>query len=91
VLLSALMLQCLTLGLIPQLTCLASSSVVRSVPMTAAVDANDLRELEADLRAAGHDNTVHIIEASTMKSLSTLKGHDRTVRAICFLSDGMRQ
>jgi WD40 repeat protein len=40
------------------------------------------------LAAAGHDGDVHIITMATMQVAAKLKGHDRTVRAVCFLPDG---
>lgn len=55
----------------------------------ADVDANGLAFSPdgTKLAAAGHDNDVHLIDIATMKA-SPLKGHDRTVRAVCFMPDG---
>jgi len=40
------------------------------------------------IAAAGHDNDVKLIDAAGMKVVTTLKGHGRTVRSVCFLPDG---
>jgi WD40 repeat protein len=40
------------------------------------------------IAAAGHDNDVKVIDAAGLKVVTTLKGHGRTVRSVCFLPDG---
>jgi WD40 repeat protein len=40
------------------------------------------------IAAAGHDNDVKVIDVAGMKLISTLKGHGRTVRSVCFLNGG---
>jgi WD40 repeat protein len=42
----------------------------------------------AKIAVAGHDNQVKVIDASSMQVVASLKGHDRTVRSVCFLPDG---
>lgn len=56
----------------------------------AGVDANGLAYSRDGKRiaAAGHDGNVKIIDAATFQVTATLKGHDRTVRSVCFLPDG---
>lgn len=39
----------------------------------------------AKLAAAGHDGDVLIVDVASMKTVSVLKGHERTVRSVCFL------
>jgi WD40 repeat protein len=56
----------------------------------AAVDANGLA-FSADgkrLAAAGHDGDVYAIAVESKTVLARMKGHDRTVRAVCFVPDG---
>lgn len=40
------------------------------------------------IAVAGHDNEVKVIDAASMQVLASMKGHDRTVRSVCFLPDG---
>lgn len=40
------------------------------------------------IAAAGHDNDVKVIDAASMHVVTTLKGHGRTVRSVCFLPGG---
>ncbi|MFN7939026.1 MAG: WD40 repeat domain-containing protein [Bryobacteraceae bacterium] len=53
----------------------------------AGLDGNGLAFSEdgAKLAVAGHDGDVLIVDVAAMKTLSVLKGHDRTVRSVCFL------
>jgi DNA-binding beta-propeller fold protein YncE len=54
------------------------------------VDANGLAFAKdgKHLAAAGHDNNVKVIDVATAQVVSTMKGHDRTVRSVCYLPDG---
>jgi WD40 repeat protein len=57
---------------------------------TANVDGNGL-EYSPDgskIAVAGHDNEVKVIDASSMQVVTSLKGHGRTVRSVCYLPDG---
>jgi WD40 repeat protein len=56
----------------------------------ASVDANGLAYSRdgKQIAAAGHDGNVKVIDAASLQIASTLKGHDRTVRSVCFLPDG---
>lgn len=54
------------------------------------VDANGLAFSPDAKRiaAAGHDGNVKVIDAASAQLAATRKGHDRTVRAVCFVPDG---
>ncbi len=56
----------------------------------AGVDANGLAFSRDGSRiaAAGHDGNVKIIDVASKQVAATMKGHDRTVRSVCFLPDG---
>jgi len=56
----------------------------------AGVDANGLAFSKdgAQVAAAGHDNLVRRIDVATLAVTATYKGHDRTVRSVCYLPDG---
>ncbi|MBL8221240.1 MAG: WD40 repeat domain-containing protein [Bryobacterales bacterium] len=51
------------------------------------IDANGLAFSPdgAKLAAAGHEGDVHVIDVASMKPSAPLKGHERTVRSVCFL------
>jgi WD40 repeat protein len=40
------------------------------------------------IAAAGHDNEVKVIDTASMQVVTSLKGHGRTVRSVCFMPDG---
>ncbi len=40
------------------------------------------------IAVAGHDEQVKIIDATSMQLVTSLKGHGRTVRSVCFMPDG---
>jgi WD40 repeat protein len=40
------------------------------------------------IAVAGHDGEVKVIDATSMQVVTSMKGHGRTVRAVCFLPDG---
>jgi WD40 repeat protein len=56
----------------------------------AGVDANGVAFSPDGTRiaAAGHDNNVHVIDAATLQVAKVFKGHDRTVRSVCYMPDG---
>lgn len=56
-------------------------------PLAKEVDANGVAFSPDGTRvgAAGHDNIVYILDAASMQVLAGLRGHDRTVRSVCFL------
>jgi WD40 repeat protein len=56
----------------------------------AGVDANGLAFSKdgAQIASAGHDNLVRRIDVATAQITATYKGHDRTVRSVCYLPDG---
>ncbi|HLK62954.1 MAG TPA: WD40 repeat domain-containing protein [Bryobacteraceae bacterium] len=62
----------------------------KEIGVVAGVDANGLAFSPdgSKLAAAGHDNEVKVIDAIGLKMLSSMKGHGRTVRSVCFLPDG---
>ena len=40
------------------------------------------------IAAAGHDGDVKVIDVATLKVTASMKGHGRSVRAVCFLPNG---
>ena len=56
----------------------------------AGVDANGLAYSRDSKRiaAAGHDGNVKVLDPASYQITATRKGHDRTVRSVCFLPDG---
>ncbi|HEV3199579.1 MAG TPA: WD40 repeat domain-containing protein [Bryobacteraceae bacterium] len=56
----------------------------------AGVEANGLAYSPdgTKIAAAGHDNDVKLIDAAGRLVVTTLKGHGRTVRSVCFLPGG---
>lgn len=65
----------------------ADGKLVYSLPQ---VDGNAIAYSPDGTRiaVAGHDNEVKLIDASSLQLIASLKGHERTVRSVCFLSDG---
>lgn len=56
----------------------------------AGADANGLAFSRdgKQVAAAGHDNLVKVIDVASVQFAASYKGHDRTVRSVCYLPDG---
>jgi len=70
-----------------RLFAVANGKAVASIP---EIDGNGIA-YSADgtrIAVAGHDGYVKVIDAASLKLLANMKGHDRTVRSVCFLGDG---
>ena len=65
----------------------ADGKAVGSVP---GVDGNGIAYSPEGMQiaVAGHDVHVKIIDAGSLQVVASMKGHDRTVRSVCFMPDG---